>query len=92
MPLQEQYNKENLARLKPRPGETSGSMWGFQPKHMDYLKAQKPKYFELYNLKEDLGQKMDISEDHPEIVSRLKTKMLELYSEMTAEGGDWYEN
>lgn len=92
IPLLEKYNAAILAKLKPGPGEPAGSMWGFQPRHMEYLKIQRPKYFELYNLKEDPGQEKDLSENYPDIVSRMKKQMLELYSEMVAEGGDWYDD
>jgi hypothetical protein len=39
------YNESELARLKPAPGGPAGSMWGFQSKHMEYIRTQQPKYF-----------------------------------------------
>ncbi len=57
---------------------------------MDYLKALRPKYFELYNNDDDIGQKKDLSKEYPDIVKRMKYKMLELQLEMIKEGGDWF--
>lgn len=64
--------------------------WHFTPNHMEYLKPLIPKHFELYNLKEDREQNFDVSADHPEIVAKMKLKMMELREEMITEGGDWY--
>lgn len=92
IPLQEQYDEGNLARLKPVPGEPSGSMWGFQPRHMEYIEKQSPQYFELYNIREDPRQEKNLAETYPDIVNRLKKQMLNLYTEMVAEGGNWYKD
>ena len=81
IPKAESLDEGQLGKIKP---------WHFMPNHMEYLKPLEPKYFELYNLKEDKEQETDLSEKYPEIVSKMKKKMLELRAEMIAEGGDWY--
>lgn len=81
IPKAESLNEGQLGKIKP---------WHFMPVHMEYLKPLKPKYFELYNLKEDKEQDRDLSEKYPEIVSKMKNKMMELREEMITEGGDWY--
>lgn len=91
IPYALEYDHVGLAKLKPKEGKPKWSMWGFQPKHMEYLKTQMPKEFELYNMKSDIYQKKDVSAEHPEIVSRLKEKMLSMKAEMVKEGGDWYK-
>jgi arylsulfatase A len=81
IPKAESLDEGQLGKLKP---------WHFMPNHMEYLKPLKPNQFELYNLKEDKEQDIDLSEKYPEIVSKMKIKMMELRAEMIAEGGDWY--
>ncbi len=92
IPYQVDYNQLDLAKLKPEEGEDIWSMWDFQLSHMDYLKALRPKYFELYNNDDDIGQKKDLSKEYPDVVKRMKYKMLELQLEMIKEGGDWFGN
>ncbi|MGM0378060.1 MAG: sulfatase-like hydrolase/transferase [Bacteroidota bacterium] len=81
IPKAESMDAGRLGKIRP---------WHFMPNHMEYLKTLKPKYFELYNLKEDREQEFDLSEKYPEIVSKMKNKMIELREEMITEGGDWY--
>lgn len=81
IPKSESLDEGQLGKIKP---------WHFMPNHMEYLKPLIPKYFELYNLEEDKEQDVDLSEKYPEIVSKMKSKMLELRVEMITEGGDWY--
>jgi arylsulfatase A len=90
-PYLSDYNQSELANLKPDPANPSWSMWGFQPKHMQYLKTAVPVNFELFDIKEDIYQKKDLSSAHPEIVTRMKRRMLDLRQEMIEEGGDWYQ-
>jgi arylsulfatase A len=82
IPKSESLDEGQLGKIKP---------WHFMPNHMEYLKPLIPKYFELYNLEEDKEQDIDLSEKYPEIVSKMKSKMLELREEMITEGGDWYQ-
>ncbi len=81
IPKAESLDEGQLGKIKP---------WHFMPNHMEYLKTLTPKYFELYNLKEDREQDFDLSEKYPEIVYKMKNKMMELKEEMITEGGDWY--
>ncbi|WP_157637807.1 sulfatase-like hydrolase/transferase [Flexithrix dorotheae] len=90
IPYQPHYNPKTFAKLKPEPGAPAWSMWGFQELHMDYLNNQKTQYFELYDMEADAEQKQDVSNKHPEIVEKMKTKMIHLQEEMIAEGGNWF--
>ncbi len=47
--------------------------------------------FELYYLADDKEQVHDLSSKCPEIVDKMKKKMIELKKEMIDEGGDWYD-
>lgn len=59
--------------------------------HMEYLKTITPKYFELYNLRDDREQENDLAGEYPEIVKNMKNQMLQLREEMVDEGGDWFD-
>lgn len=91
LPYEMFYDIRELAKLKPAEGEPRWSMWGFQEKHMEFLKTAIPQHFELYNIRDEILQKTDISEKHPELAKRLIKKTLQLREEMIKEGGDWYE-
>jgi arylsulfatase A len=84
------YDQPALAKLKPERGEESWTMWNFQPAHMQYLKSATPRYFELYDISEDISQEWDLSSRYPDLAEQMKTQMLTLRLEMIEEGGDWY--
>lgn len=67
------------------------SEWGFNEEHMQMLKKMRPRYYSLYNLKKDREQKRDLSNFYPEIVKRLKRKMLIRLEEELNEGPNWFE-
>jgi len=90
IPYAESYNEQELANLKPDEGEPRWAQWSFQDNHMTFIQQQSPTHFELYNLREDPAQKIDITDQHPDVVEELKGKMLRLKTEMVAEGGDWF--
>lgn len=89
-PWQADYDQKELANLKPGPGEPDWSMWGFQQSHMEYLVDAVPRQFELYHIRQDISQREDLGDRYPELVERLRRKMLELREEMIGEGGNWY--
>ena len=90
IPLQENYDVRELAKLKPAPGDPPWSMWGFNKTHMEYLLDQEPQHFELYNLEEDIAQEHDVSAEHPDRVAEMIRTALRLRKEMIEEGGNWY--
>ena len=81
IPKAESLNEGELGKIRP---------WHFMENHMEYLKTITPKYFELYNLRDDREQENDLAGEHPEIVKRMKNIMLQLREEMVDEGGDWF--
>ena len=83
IPYSKTLNEGQLGKIRP---------WNFTEGHMEYLKNLVPQFFELYNLKDDLGQKTDLAGEYPDRVEKMKAQMLSLRKEMVAEGGDWYEN
>ncbi len=88
---QTRYNVREEALFKPAEGEPSWAQWSFQESHMEALKLQEPKYFELYNIKNDIGEYSDLAEQLPEVLEDMKKSMLKTRKEMLAEGGDWYQ-
>lgn len=91
LPYQADYDQGQLALLKPDPDKPGGSMWRFQERHMRFLEESVPGKFELFDLKTDISQRVDLSDEYPDIVVSMKRRMLELRSEMIHEGGNWYK-
>lgn len=91
LPYAERYDIKAIANLQPKPGKPTWSMWGFQPVHMNFIKKQKVTHFELYDINEDIGQRKNVAARHPEVVKKLKKKMLLLKKGMVKEGGDWFD-
>ena len=56
---------------------------------MDYIKSARLEKFELYNLREDIEQKFDLSSKEPEVLAKLKSKMKKLWAEIQSEGPIW---
>jgi len=54
-----------------------------QPRNNNQQKPTKPPQILLFNLKEDLGETVNVAEQHPDIVARLRTRMTELDAEIT---------
>jgi len=48
--------------------------------------------FELFDLETDPGERHDVSSQHPEIVARMKTAMLEIYGDIQADVHPWEES
>lgn len=55
------------------------------------LKASKLDQFELYNIAEDIGEKHDLANKHPERLQTLSQKAQDFYAEVIAEGPYWFE-
>ena len=49
--------------------------------------------FQLYHIEKDWQEKEEVSAQHPEILERLKAKLLEVHKQVEAEGpSDWWQN
>ena len=84
------YNEREEALFKPHEGEPPWSQWSFQKSHMDALVLQSPRYFELYDIKDDPGQYNDLSDEEIELTEHMKNIMMALRNEMVEEGGNWF--
>jgi arylsulfatase A len=63
----------------PAPGQTL----------IDWIKTTKLNRFELYNLKTDLGQKIDLARQKSQRLASLITQMNELWRQIQREGPTW---
>jgi arylsulfatase A len=59
------------------------------PWTMNIIKTAQLNEFELYNLKNDLGEKHDVAADQPEVLERLKRSILARYKEVQEAGPVW---
>ncbi len=49
----------------------------FSPEEVEIIKNSKLKYFQLYNIREDVHQDVDVAEQNPEIFEKLKKQLVE---------------
>ncbi len=61
----------------------------FQESWIPVLKSGSYHRFQLFDLGADPSQKMDVSDQHPKIVTRLKRQLLEINASVMAEAPDW---
>ena len=61
----------------------------FDQTDYDFIKSSSMTRFELYDLKNDIGEKVDLSSQQPEIRDRLKEKLLTIHADAIAEGRSW---
>jgi len=61
----------------------------FDQTDYDFIKSAPMTRFELYDLKNDIGEKIDLASKQPEIRDRLKGKLLKIHAEVIAEGRSW---
>lgn len=60
-----------------------------QPGVVTALRASKLTTFELYDVSQDIGERVELSQQHPEVYERLKAFAIQTYAEVLAEGPDW---
>ena len=60
-----------------------------RPGDMQLIKTAKLIEFELYNLRDDLGQENDLAKTEPERLAKLKAMLVEKYREVQKEGPTW---
>lgn len=62
------------------------------PKSVAVVKSAKLVKFELYNLKNDIAEKNDVSGEHPDVLARMKSAVVKKYSEVQQESPEWPES
>lgn len=63
----------------------------FRKPYLDYIRKTHLGRFELYNLKEDPMQSVDVAHNHPAIVTAMKQQMIANFQDVVSEGPDWYQ-
>jgi arylsulfatase A-like enzyme len=74
-----------LATLDKEPGRTND----LTDEEERAFKTAKLEKFELYNLKEDIGEKTDMAKDEPEKLAELKAMLSTRYDEVQKESPIW---
>jgi arylsulfatase A len=62
----------------------------FQERWIPKVKDGGYKDFQLFDLSKDPGQTQNIATDNPELLKKLKAKLLEINQSVMAEGADWH--
>lgn len=62
---------------------------GLSAEDMPFIKNSKPEKFMLYNLKSDLKQQIDVSQQYPEVLDRLKKMMIKMHKDVLSESPVW---
>lgn len=91
-PYRENYDEYDLALIKPEPDKPKWSKWGFQASHMRMILDQEPHYFELYQVSEDIGQRQNVFDDHPDRSLQMVKQMKLMQRDVVNEGSqcNWY--
>jgi len=62
----------------------------FQEAWIPKIKSGGYTNFRLYNLEEDPGQQNDLADHKPQVLAKLKEKLLEINEGIMADGADWH--
>ena len=62
---------------------------GLAADDMPFIKSSQPEKFMLYNLKSDLKQQKDLSQQYPEVLDRLKKMMIKMHKDVLSESPVW---
>lgn len=70
-------------------GESPGPGSAIKAEAMEHIDSANLKAFELYNLKEDIGETTDLGEKEPKRLAEMKAKLTKLYREIQQENPTW---
>lgn len=62
----------------------------FQENWIPFIKNGTYTHYQLFDLQEDPQQKRDLASEKPELVAKLKAKMLDINGSIMADGADWH--
>lgn len=62
----------------------------FQEAWIPQIKAGSYTNFQLFDLEQDPGQQRNLAQEQPELLNRLKTKLLEINASIMSEAYDWH--
>lgn len=72
--------------------QQKGSGGTLGPGIVPALKKSKLVHFELYNIREDIGETTDLSDQEPERLAQMIEQAQSLYAEVIAEGPYWFDD
>lgn len=72
-------------------GQPNAPGASLQPGDIDRIKQAKLVSFELYNLREDIGQQHDLSKEQPDRLRSMQAALVAAYTESLADGPTWKE-
>lgn len=78
--------------LARRTGDHYMPGTGFMPSRMPAIKESKPRSYELYNLKEDIGQTRFVQDIYPDIYEKMKSIIDDLFSDIQKDSPVWSED
>lgn len=61
------------------------------PNVVKFIKTAQLSKFELYNLKDDIGEKDDLANQHPDVLNKMKAAVIKKYTEVQQESPQWPE-
>ena len=83
--------KGDFVLLSRRSGEQYREGTGFTHHRMPAIKDTKPNIFELYHLREDIGQTFNIEKKYPRIFEEMKEEMIRIFTDVQQESPIWTE-
>ena len=73
----------------PAAAESRRAGGAFTPEAMGRIKGMTLESFELYNLRQDIGEKKDLAAAEPARTRRMADTLIRLHEQVKAEGPDW---
>jgi len=62
----------------------------FRKEYLDFIRIADFDRFELYNVRNDPGQKTDVASQFPQVAEVMKEEMIAQYKDVVSDGPDWY--
>ena len=84
--------KGDFMMLARRTGDHYMPGTGFEPARMPAIKESNPRSYELYNLKEDVGQTRFVQDIYPDVFIEMKLQIDKIFSDVQNESPVWSED
>ena len=84
--------KGDFMMLARRTGDHYMPGTGFVPSRMPAIKESKPRSYELYHLKDDIGQTRFVQDIYPDVYVEMKSAIDDIFSDVQMESPIWSED
>ncbi|MEN8117368.1 MAG: sulfatase-like hydrolase/transferase [Bacteroidota bacterium] len=81
--------KGDFMMLARRTGDQYSPGTGFTPERTPAIIESKPRSYELYNLKDDVGQTRFVQDIYQDVFSEMKAEIDKIFSDVQSEGPVW---